>query len=227
MEKKTSLNKQQYAYQILRSRILDGTYSPGYRLVINQIAKEMSLSAIPVREAIRQLEADGLIQYKPYSGAVVTPIDKNQYLETLSTLAVLEGYATALSSQCFPIDKIVELQKINERMKDSLEEFDFVRFGNLNSEFHDRICSRCNNQYLLENIRNTQNRLDSIRRMGSAFKPVRVKQSIEEHDELIRMLRESRPFGEIESFARGHKMNTVLSFQPQPEEEKTVRFFER
>jgi DNA-binding GntR family transcriptional regulator len=226
MMEKTPINKQQYAYKILRSRILDGTYSPGYRIVINQIAKELSLSTIPVREAIRQLEADGLIQYKPYSGAVVTPIDKDQYLETLSTLAVLEGYATALSSRVFPKTKISELQEINTQMEKALEDFDFIRFGRLNRQFHDLICSYCNNQYLLESIRNTHNRLDSIRRMGATFISYRVKQSIEEHGELIRMLQKDCPFAEIESFAREHKMNTVKFFQQQAEKNGSAIFFE-
>lgn len=226
MKEKTPINKQQYAYQVLRSRILDGTYSPGYRIVINQIAKELSLSTIPVREAIRQLEADGLIQYKPYSGAVVTPIDKDQYLETLSTLAVLEGYATALSSQVFPKEKIPELEEINTKMEKALEDFDFIRFGQLNRQFHNLICSYCSNKYLLESIRNTHNRLDSIRRMGATFISYRVKQSIEEHSELIRMLQKDCTFEEIESFAREHKMNTVKFFQQQAEKHGSAIFFE-
>jgi DNA-binding GntR family transcriptional regulator len=194
--------------------------------VINQVAKELSLSTIPVREAIRQLEADGLIQYKPYSGAVVTPIDKNQYLETLSTLAVLEGYATALSSRVFPKEKIPELQEINAKMEKAIENWDFIRFGQLNRQFHDLICSFCSNQYLLESIRNTHNRLDSIRRMGAAFISYRMKQSIKEHSELIRMLQEDCDFAEIESFARQHKMNTVRFFQQQAEKHGSSIFFE-
>ncbi|WP_093231216.1 GntR family transcriptional regulator [Thermoflavimicrobium dichotomicum] len=212
MKKQNPVNKQQYAYQILRSRILDGTYSPGYRIVISQIAKELSLSAIPVREAIRQLEADGLIEYKQYSGAVVTPIDEQKYVETLSVLAVMEGYATALSSLAFPFERIAKLQDLNEAMKKALKEFDFVRFGQLNRTFHDQIYEYCQNQYLIENIRQTWSRLDSIRRMGSLFIPVRAKQSVQEHDQLISMLKNQRPFDEIERFAREHKMNMVKFF---------------
>ncbi|MDQ7864069.1 GntR family transcriptional regulator [Peribacillus frigoritolerans] len=77
---------------------MDGTYGSGQRIIIDQTAKELSLSPIPVREAIRQLESDGLIQYKPYSGAVVTSINESEYIETLSVLSLLEGYAAALSS---------------------------------------------------------------------------------------------------------------------------------
>src|SRR5699024_1202085 len=103
MNKNTeSQSKKQYVYQVLRSRILDGIYTSGFRIIIDRIAKEINVSAIPVREAIRHLEADGLIEYEPYKGAVVASIDNNQYLEALSTLAVIEGYATGLSSSQFP-----------------------------------------------------------------------------------------------------------------------------
>lgn len=206
------ISKQQYAYKLLRARILDGTYGPGFRLVIDQIAKEIQTSAIPVREAIRQLESDGLIQYKPYSGAVVTPPNENEYLETLSFLAIIEGYATALSSKYFPDERLQELHAINEKMKQAIEELDFVKFGELNRSFHSLTYEYCDNKYLVENIKATWNRLDSIRRAGSAFITVRARESIEEHDEIIRILKEKRPQQEIELFVRNHKLNTVNAF---------------
>ena len=212
MKRDPAQSKQQYAYKLLRSRILDGTYGPGFRLVIDQIAKEIQTSAIPVREAIRQLESDGLIQYKPYSGAVVTPPNENEYLETLSFLAVIEGYATALSSKHFPDDRLIELKNFNDKMKEAIEELDFVKFGELNRAFHSLTYEYCDNQYLVENIKATWNRLDLIRLAGSAFFTVRAKESIEEHEEIIRILKEKRPQEEIEQFVRNHKLNTVNAF---------------
>jgi DNA-binding GntR family transcriptional regulator len=205
-------SKQQAAYQKIRTRIIDGTYSPGYRIVIDQLAKEFKASAIPIREAIRQLEADGLIQFKPYSGAVVTPINENEYIETLTVLAVLEGFATAQASHHISEKVIEQLKTINNEMILSLESFDFLSFGKLNRDFHATSIQYCDNHFLVENIKQTWNRLDSIRRMGAAFVPTRAKQSIEEHGEIISMLeRKVSPF-EIEQYVRDHKMNTVKSF---------------
>ena len=56
--------KQQQLYEALRERILSGAYGPGFRVVIDQIAAEFAVSALPVREAIRRLEAEGLIVYR-------------------------------------------------------------------------------------------------------------------------------------------------------------------
>lgn len=208
-----SQSKKQYVYQVLRSRVLDGIYTSGFRIVIDRIAKELNVSTIPVREAIRHLEADGLIEYEPYKGAVVTPIDNNQYLEALSTLAIIEGYAIGLSSSQFPDQQIPRLIKINEDMKEAMKEFDFILFGDLNRKFHGLIYEYCDNRYLVNTIKHTQAYIDTIRRIGSAFKPVRPRQSVAEHDELIEMIRKRKPPKEVEDLARKHKLNTVESFR--------------
>ncbi|WP_425589757.1 GntR family transcriptional regulator [Fictibacillus fluitans] len=212
MNNNSKISKQQYAYKVIKSRILDGRYPPGYKIVIDQLARELQTSAIPVREAIRNLETDGLIRFKPYSGAIVTPFNEKEYLETLSVLAVLEGYATALSAQYFPASRINELTAINDRMKEALDNFDFLMFGNCNREFHSLTYEFCLNQFLTENIKSTWNRLDRVRKMGAATKPARAKKSIEEHEVIIDMLRDARPFEEIEAYVRTHKLNTVQAF---------------
>ena len=89
-------SKQERTYAILRSRILDGTYGPGQRLVIDALARDLDVSPMPVREAIRRLEAEGWLTYQRHQGAQVAPLDEAGWMEALTTLAVLEGYATAL-----------------------------------------------------------------------------------------------------------------------------------
>ena len=122
-------SKKQIAYEHLRALILDGTYGSGQRIIIDQTAKELGLSPIPVREAIRQLESDGLIQYKPYSGAIVTSINEEEYVETLTILAILEGYATALSSLTMEDNDHANLIKLNKEMENALQNFELEQFG--------------------------------------------------------------------------------------------------
>ena len=92
------VTKQERAYRTIRERILSGAYGPGYRVVIDTLATELEVSAVPVREAIRRLEAEGLIVYRPNAGAQVAPAEPGLYDEELTVLAVLEGYATALAA---------------------------------------------------------------------------------------------------------------------------------
>lgn len=207
------INKKNYAYDAIRGRILDGIYAPGQRIVIDQIAKELKLSIIPVREAIRQLEADGLVHNKPYSGPVVNTINEKEYLDTLSVLAVLEGYATALSAANMTPDIIDHLKQINKGMKESLEEFEFENFGELNRKFHATILDICGNTYLQDEIRRVGERMDSVRKSVFTFLPARTKMSVKEHDDLIELFESKAPFANVEQYAREHKMNTVRAFQ--------------
>jgi DNA-binding GntR family transcriptional regulator len=206
------LNKQQYAYHVIRSRILDGRYPPGHKLVIDKLARELQTSAIPVREAIRQLEADSLISFKPYSGAVVTPFDEKAYLEALSVLAVLEGFATAESSVRFPHEKLDDLRSYTQLMQNALDTLDFSLFSNYNKEFHKLTYQYCNNQFLMDQIQETWERLSTVRKNGTTMKPPRMKRSIEEHHLLIEMIEKREDQRKIESFTREHKLNTLKAF---------------
>jgi len=206
-------NKQKQAYEFLRGKILSGEYGPGYRLVIDQVSKQLGISKIPVREAIRQLEADGLIQYKPYSGAVVSNINEREYLEVISVLAVLEGYATALSSREITEEALEKLRDLNRQMEQSVKEFEFERFGALNRQFHKVIYDCCGNRYLAETTVQMWEQMDRIRRSVFIFVPKRAVESIQEHEHIIRLLQEKAPFQEIEQYVRAHKLNTATAFE--------------
>ena len=96
--KRTDLTKQERVYRAVRERILSGTYGPGFRVVIDALAEEFGVSALPVREAIWRLEAEGLVIYRPNAGAQVAPADPGAFDDEMSVLAVIEGYATALAA---------------------------------------------------------------------------------------------------------------------------------
>lgn len=214
MGKKTSnLNKKQLAYEHLRTQIIDGIYKSGQRIIIDQIAKELGLSPIPVREAIRQLESEGLIQYKQYSGAVVTSINENEYIETLTVIGILEGYATALSSLYLTDSDYENLINLNKDMETALQDFELELFGELNRIFHASIYEKCGNPILIEKIKETQHRMDRVRTTVFTIVPQRAVQSIQEHEDIIQVLRERAPFEKIEAMVREHKMNTIIAFQ--------------
>ena len=132
----TAPGKQERTYAILRSRILDGTYGPGQRLVIDALARDLAVSPMPVREAIRRLEAEGWVVYQRHQGAQVAPLDEAGWMEALSTLAVLEGYATALSAPHLTSADIEQARAINGKMQDALEALDVMAVSAHNLAFH-------------------------------------------------------------------------------------------
>ncbi|GAA1661339.1 GntR family transcriptional regulator [Fodinicola feengrottensis] len=199
-------------YDELRKRILAGTYGPGFRLVIDGIASELGVSAVPAREAIRRLEAEGLVIFEPQVGARVSPVDPGQFTEELSVLAVLEGYATVLAAPLVRAQDLRLLREINARMVDCLDRMDSLTFGALNREFHAAIYARCPSPYLVELIEATTARLDRIRRTVFLQIPYRGKASIAEHDGLIDLMSTGAGPAAIETAAREHKLHTVQSF---------------
>lgn len=209
------LNKRQVAYEVIRKRIIDGAYVPGQRIIIDQIAKEVGSSHIPVREAIHQLESEQLIEYTPNTGAVVKGFNDEIYKESLQVLALLEGYATAISSPYLTTNAINSLKDYNQEMKEALSQYDFEKIGVLNRKFHFFIYSFSPNQLLIKNIEQLWDRIDTVRRTRISFNLKRTPQSISEHDQLISILSGDKDPGNIENLARQHKLNTLQAFIEQ------------
>ncbi len=129
------ISKADIAYSWLWERIIEGVYGPGYRVVIDQLVRETGISSIPWREAIRRLEAEGWMEVVPQVGARITTFDTNAYAQTMQVLARLEGYATALALPNLTPDTIAAALKVNQNMAKALEDFDPVRFTQLNRGF--------------------------------------------------------------------------------------------
>jgi DNA-binding GntR family transcriptional regulator len=87
------LTKSDYAYAELRRRILEGELAPGTRLRLKPLADRLGLSVMPVREAIRMLERDGLVETENHRGATVTTISREDVIEALSVRMWLEVLA--------------------------------------------------------------------------------------------------------------------------------------
>jgi DNA-binding GntR family transcriptional regulator len=216
----TIVTKQERVYQAIRERILSGAYGPGYRVVIDALAEEFEVSGLPVREAIRRLEAEGLVIYRPNAGAQVAPADPGLFEEEMSVLAVLEGYGTALAAPRLGEVDIAHLTEINDEMVVAMAELDSLRFGRLNQEFHGLIYEHCPNPALVGMLRDVARRLDAIRRTVFVQIPYRGAASVAEHRELIALLASNAPAAKIEKAAREHKLNTVQSFRAFQDERK-------
>ena len=132
--------------------------------MIDALAEEFEVSGLPVREAIRRLEAEGLVIYRPNAGAQVAPADPGLFDEEMTVLAVLEGYGTALAAPCMDDEAIARLREINDEMAAAMAELDSLRFGRLNQEFHGLIYEYCPNSALVGMLSDVARRLDAIRR---------------------------------------------------------------
>lgn len=205
-------SKSELAYQAIREKILDGAYGPGYRLVLDRIARGLHVSAVPVREAIRRLEAEGYVVYERNVGPQVAMIDADAYAHSMEVLALLEGACTAAAAPLLTAADLARAADINDRMAASLADFDPIGFTRLNHEFHGVLCAPCPNPHLGALVEREWARLDLIRRSTFAVVPGRSPDSIAEHTRLLDLIRAGAPPGKIETYAREHKLTTLSAF---------------
>lgn len=206
-------SKSQRTYEWLRERIAAQEFVPGYRLVLGAIAEELGVSVVPVREAVRRLEAEGLVEFEKNVGARVAMIDEADYLNSMETLGVLEGTATALSLPHLGAEELAEAQRINDRMRELLDDFDPVRFTTLNHEFHDLLHLHCPNPHLGELVQREWTRLSRLRRSTFAFVPDRAPASVAEHDEILRLIRTDADPLDVELAVRRHRWRTIEAYR--------------
>jgi DNA-binding GntR family transcriptional regulator len=205
----SAVSRVELAYTTIRERIISGAYSPGYRLVLDELAREIGSSTVPVREAVRRLEAEGYVEYQRNVGARVASFDEDQFAQTVQAVALLEGYATALAAPHMRRNDIAKARGLNVEMHEELNNLNPVRFSTLNREFHYVIYERCPNTHIRSLLSNQWSRLDTIRRSVFVFVPGRAKTSVAEHAKLLELIEFGAPAEEIERHAREHKLHTV------------------
>ena len=205
-------SKSQRAYVYLKQGITDGRFTSGYRLVLPTIAAELGVSVVPVREAIRRLEAEGLVHFERNVGAHVAMVDEREYLFTMQTLSVVEGAATALSAPFVNGDGIERARAINERMRESLTHFEPHRFTELNLEFHAVLFEECPNPHILQLVHRGWDRLAVLRDSTFSFVPGRAHESVDEHEALLVLIGTGADSLAIELAAREHRSRTLDAF---------------
>jgi len=222
----TAESKSQLAYRFIRERIDDGRYVPGYRLVLGQIARELDVSVVPVREAIRRLEAEGLVTFERNVGAQVALIKETEYLHTMQTLSLVEGAATALSAPYLTPEHLRRAREVNEWMRRTLDDFDPHRFTELNLEFHAVLFEECPNPHVLDLVHRGWRRLTALRDSTFSFVPGRARESVAEHDGILELIAAGAQPLEIEIAARDHRtatLDAMLAYQAEHQPPTTAR----
>lgn len=206
-------SKAETAYRWIRQAIAEQTFAPGHKLVLAQIALELDTSVVPVREAIRRLEADGLVTFERNVGARVAMVDQGSYVQSMEAVAILEGAATAASLNILDAADLDEAEEINSRMGDLLDDFDPVEFTRLNHEFHAVLFRRCPNDRLRDLVALEWDRLAHLRNSTFSFVPDRARESVDEHSRIVALIRARASADEVERTVRLHRTSTLHSYQ--------------
>lgn len=130
--------KSAYAASILRQALAEGRYVAGERLLATKLAQDLGLSTTPVREALRQLASDGLLEIAPHRGVRVADIPLVDLSDVYVARAIVEPAAAKLAAQRIGPDEIAKLRRVHaEFIKTaSARSPDVSRLRALNEEFH-------------------------------------------------------------------------------------------
>ncbi|WP_338826646.1 GntR family transcriptional regulator [Neomoorella thermoacetica] len=196
----------QEAYQALREAILTGRLEPGTRLVERKIARQLGVSRTPVREAIRKLELEGLVEHHPRRGVVVARMSTREAFEVYSIRAVLEGLAARLAAEHINPVQLLKLNEIVRAMEQACEEENEERLQELHQEFNETVWTAAESPRLHQMINNLADYIVGFTKVGYSV-PGRVRAATREHRELVEAL--ARGDGEkAEKLARQHIENS-------------------
>jgi DNA-binding GntR family transcriptional regulator len=209
-------SKHEIAYREIRERILDGRYGPGHRLVLSSIARELDVSPVPVREAIRRLEAEGLVNFERNVGARVATLQDDEWEQLVEMLALLDGFAFAAAAPRITADGLAEARELNARLRVGAvaEQIDHTMIMSLHRRFHRVLYRCCGNQYVIDSLDWIWDRIDASRVLVTLYPAIRLSTAVDEHDALLdRVERGEDDAAVLESCAREHNLNAIRTIR--------------
>jgi DNA-binding GntR family transcriptional regulator len=201
---------QQQAYLFLRDQIQLGRLAGGSRIKPEDIATELGISRMPVREAIRQLDTEGLLTIRPNRGAVVTVFSADRLSELFEMRAVLEGLCARRAAVDFDEDAGDELTLLLNRLNRASGNIDL--WIQRHEAFHDFICERARRPHVMAEVRKLRAAVEPYLRLSQTH-PVTMGDSARQHKELIDVLLTRDP-DKAEAVMRHHIDSTAAEFIP-------------
>lgn len=206
------VTKQQAVYRTLRESILRCELRPGARLVIDDLARQFHVSIIPVREALRQLQAEGLVLSVAHVGGTVAPMSHASVVEVFAVLEGLETVATRAAAQRLTAADLTALSDLVAAMDRALEAGSPGLWAELNTRFHLAIAAIAGMPMLEDMLRRAFDRWERVRRYYFSdvlIHRTRIAQA--EHHELLRQM-EARDLARVERTIRQHNQSALASY---------------
>ncbi len=136
------------AYDVIRSSILDGTFAPGEQIVESQFAKQMNISQAPMRDALRKLSHEGLVEIIPRRGTFVRSVSPEQAAEARVVRQALEAVAARTIAGHLDDEHAERLRGVVADMRSAAERHDFASFRVLDADFHRTVIEASGNSLL-------------------------------------------------------------------------------
>ena len=168
----------------LEDDIINGRRAPGERLDPEALCRIYNVSRTPVREAIQQLVASGLVTVSPKKGTFVARVGLDRLIEMFEVMAELEGMCGRLAARRITEQELAGLRQAYERCREACESGDSDEYYYENEEFHACIYASSHNAFLADEARSLKQRLKPYRRLQLQVRS-RMQSSLNEHGEIL------------------------------------------
>ena len=191
----------------IRSDILKGRYQKGDELVECTIGKEMGVSRTPVREAIRQLELEGLVQLIPNKGAFVTGISASDVRDIYLIRSRLEGLAARMAAEHISSEQLAEMEETIVLSDYHVKKEHFEPVCEMDGKFHKLLYAASGSRILEHTLTDFHQYVQRVR-MASITNRIRMHKSNSEHEKILEAIR-NKDGDQAEKVAAEHISNTV------------------
>jgi len=171
----------------LEDDIINGRRAPGERLDPETLCRDFEVSRTPVREAIQQLVASGLVTVTPKKGTFVARVGLDQLIEMFEVMAELEGMCGRLAARRITEEELVALREALLRCEAAAKAGDTDEYYYENEGFHHAIYAASHNGFLAEEARQLKQRLKPYRRLQLQVRK-RMGRSLDEHGEILQAI---------------------------------------
>lgn len=195
-------------YEELRERIIEAEYPAGTRLVEREIAEELRVSRVPVREAMQRLESEGFLSVRPRRGSVVTEFGREDAEHLFDVRENLEGLAARLAARHASPEELRALEELLARARRAAESGRLREAVSLNADFHRAVVELSGNPLLVELMAPLDSRLRRLFRLTSAESD--GEPMCGAHERLYEAVRDGDE-ATAESLARAHVATTRAS----------------
>jgi len=171
----------------LRQHIVEGRIAPGAKLNERELSESLKVSRTPLREAIKMLAAEGLVELLPNRGAVALQLSEQDVADTFEVIAGLEGQAGELAAQRITPEELAELKALHYEMLAAHTRRDLSTYYRINAQIHTLINQGARNAVLTQTWRTVNARLQSLR-FRSNLNADKWRRAVREHQRMVELL---------------------------------------
>ncbi len=175
-------------YEQLKQQILEGNIAPGTRMMEVELSEKMGVSRTPIREAIRMLEKEGLVEVRPRHGAYSSQVSIQEILGILEVRQNMDGMAAALATERGTKKDFERIQEMAKAYEDSVKTGDLNEIIKCDEKFHESIADAGHNATLVKIVSDLQNLVIRFRYIYYN-NPEIISNLIAEHKEILDAIR--------------------------------------